>query len=604
VPPPLSIIGQLRGQVGLLVAGGLCLAGTNAAGLAIPWLLKVAVDALRSVGGGAASASSSAPTGAYRQVAIAAGLIAGSAIVQAVVRTFSRVLIFNAGRNVEYRLRGELFDHLGCMDPGFFRRHATGDIMSRLTNDLSAVRMLFGPGILNVANTAMVYATGLWLMLHLSPRLTLIALVPYPALVLGARLLSRVIYGASRALQDQLGALSATLQEDLAGMAVVKLHGLEEIRHAGFARQSQGYLDKALTLARARGSLMPLFALLGAAGSLIVLWAGGREVIAGRMTLGALVAFNGYLVYLSWPTIALGWILAVWQRGVAAWARVRDLLATPPAIADAPEVARRWQGGPPAPSVEVRDLTVVRDGRTILDRVSFRIPAGGTLAIVGPTAAGKTTLVDAVPRFLEVPPRTVLVGGHDVHDVPLSVLRGMCGYAPQEAFLFSATIADNVAFGLPPHVPDAERAERVARAVRAAGLGPDLGAFPDGLETVVGERGITLSGGQRQRVALARALCSEPAILILDDSLSSVDAQTERAILENLAPILRGRTSILVSHRVAAVRAADEILVLDGGKVVERGRHQALLGAGGLYATLYREQLAAEALGDAQAAAS
>ena len=238
-----------------------------------------------------------------------------AAIAQAVIRTGSRVLIFNAGRNIEYGLRRDLFGHLCRMDPGFFRRHATGDVMSRLTNDLSAVRMLFGPGILNLLNTVMVYATGIWLLLRLSPRLTLIALVPYPALIFAARLWSRVIYGASRALQEQLGALSTTLQEDLAGIAVVKNYALEDRRHAGFAKQSEIYLQRALSLARTRGSLTPLFAVMGAMGTLIVLWAGGREVIAGRMTFGALIAFNAYLMYLSFPTIALGWILAVWQRG-------------------------------------------------------------------------------------------------------------------------------------------------------------------------------------------------------------------------------------------------------------------------------------------------
>jgi ATP-binding cassette subfamily B multidrug efflux pump len=595
--------------VGLLVLGGLCLAATNALGMTIPWLLKLAIDALRAP----ARAGGADLAGIARVVTRSAALIAGAAAVQAIVRTLSRVLIFNAGRNIEYRLRQDLFAHLCRLDPGFYRRHATGDVMSRLTNDLSAVRMLFGPGILNVANTAMVYVAGIWLLLRLDARLTVIALIPYPALVLAARLWSRVIYNASRALQDQLGVLSTTLQEDLAGIAVIKSYAIEPERHAGFARQSQQYLDRALTLARARGALTPLFAVMGAVGTLIVLWAGGREVIAGRMTFGALVAFNGYLLYLSFPTIALGWILAVWQRGAAAWVRVRDLLSTASAIGDnggasasagaAADVASagvpdvRPAPGWPQPSLAIRDLTVTRDGRKVLDGITLAIPAGGTLAIVGPTGAGKTTLVDAVPRFLEVPPGTIFVGGHDVHQLPLPLLRAMIGYAPQEAFLFSATVGENVGFGLPPGITDAERAARIARAVEAAGLGPDLAVLPDGIETVVGERGITLSGGQRQRVALARALAAEPRILILDDSLSSVDARTERDILLRLRPILRGRTSLLVSHRVAAVREADLIVVLDGGRVSERGTHQELLRAGGLYASLYREQLAAEAVG-------
>ena len=588
--PALDIGPRIRPELGLLVAGTLLLAATNALGLTIPWLLKGAIDSLRDLQGHPGAGTRDV----VHLVTVTAALIAGAAIGQAVVRTFSRILIFNAGRNVEYQLRQDLFWHLCRMDPAFFRRNSTGDVMSRMTNDLSAVRMLFGPGILNVVNTAIVYVTGVWLLVHLSPWLTLVAVAPYPILIVTARLWSRIIYGASRAMQDQLGTLSTALQEDLAGIAVVKSYALEEARQAAFARQSQGYLDRALALARARGGLTPLFALFGALGTLIVLWLGGRQVIEGKMTLGALVAFNAYLVYLSFPTIALGWILAVWQRGLAAWVRVRELLSTAPAIADDEGLSAVPLG---EPSVSIRDLRVVREGRVILDQVSVDIPAGGTLAVVGPTGSGKTTLIDAVPRFLEVPRGVVFVGGRDVHELPLGTLRALIGYAPQEAFLFSATVGENVAFGLPPGLDAETRARRVARAVEAAGLSGDLAALPDGIETLVGERGVTLSGGQRQRVALARALAAEPAILILDDSLSSVDAQTERDILTRLAPILRGRTSILVSHRVAAVRRADLIVVMDEGRVAERGTHEQLLAAGGLYASLYREQLAAEALG-------
>jgi ATP-binding cassette, subfamily B, multidrug efflux pump len=604
----LSIAARIRPQVAVLAAGVLFLLVTNALGLTIPWLLKSAIDRLRALQGQPGGTGAAAVAASVGRLA---ALIAAAAAGQAIVRTLSRVFIFNAGRNIEFDLRQDLFAHLLRLDPGFFRRHATGDLMSRLTNDLSAVRMLFGPGILNVANTAIVYVTGVWLLVHLSPRLTLVALVPYPALIVTARLWSRSIYGSSRALQDQLGVLSTTLQEDLAGIGVVKSYALEESRHAAFARQSRIYLDRALALARARGGLTPLFAVIGALGTLIVLWVGGREVIAGRMTLGALVAFNAYLVYLSFPTIALGWILAVWQRGLAAWERVRDLLSVVPEI---PEMGTlKGFPDPPAgpgvvgrgsdhqaslsPSVSIRGLGVVRDGRTILHDISLEVPAGGSLAVVGPTGSGKTTLVDAIPRFIEVPPGCIFVGGRDVHDVPTATLRALIGYAPQEAFLFSNTVAENVAFGLPDGMTGEERARRIARAVEAAGLGPDLAALPEGLDTIVGERGITLSGGQRQRLALARALAAEPAILILDDSLSSVDAHTERDILARLRPILRGRTSILVSHRVAAVRQADVIIVLDRGSVAERGTHAELLEARGLYASLYREQLAAEALG-------
>ena len=575
----LTLSSRAGPELGGIILGCSCLVATNALALAIPWLLKNAVDALRHFS-------------AARSVVIRdAALIAVFAVVQAVIRTWSRVFIFNAGRNVEYSLRRDLFQHLTALDPGFYRRHPTGDVMSRLTNDLGSVRMLFGPGILNLVNTALVYATTLWLLIGLSPRLTLWALLPYPALLFGARIFSRAMYRASREMQEQLGAMSSTVQEDLAGVAVIKHYALEERRHAAFRRSNDEYLARALRLVRARGTLMPLFAMLGGVGTLIVLWAGGREVIAGRLTIGGLVAFNAYLVLLSWPTIALGWIIGIWQRGVASWTRVRELLATEPEIRDGAGAAG---GAGLRPSVEVRGLTLAVEERKILDGVSLSLPAGQTLAIVGPTGAGKTTLVDAIVRLQNVPPGTVLVGGVDVTALPLARLRGLIGYAPQDAFLFSATVAENIAFGM-RGTSEIDLA-RVKRAAEAAGLAPDIAVLPDGYDTVVGERGITLSGGQRQRVALARALAADPAILILDDSLSSVDAQTEREILARLRPILEGRTSILVSHRVAAVKDADQILVLDAGRVAERGTHAQLLAAGGLYASLYREQLAAEAL--------
>jgi ATP-binding cassette subfamily B multidrug efflux pump len=587
-PSPRTLRSTLRPELGRIALGCLCLVGTNAFSLAIPWLLKQAIDALREL----------APAAAHGVVVRNAVAIIVFAVLQAVIRTWSRIFIFDAGRNVEYRLRRDLFDHLTRLDPGFYRRHPTGDVMSRLTNDLGSVRLLYGPGLLNLLNTALVYATGLALLLRLSPRLTLLALIPYPLLLGAARVASRRIYRASRAIQEQLGTMSTAIQEDLAGIAVIKHYTLEESRQRTFRDVNDEYLGRSLTLVRARGALMPLFAMLGGIGTLIVLWAGGREVIAGRMSVGSLVAFNGYLVLLSWPTFALGWIIGIWQRGIASWARVRELLEIKPSITDALDNA----AVPPpdaaasTPSVEVRELSIDTDGRELLHGVSFVLPAGATLAIVGRTGAGKTTLVDAVLRMQDVAPGAVRVGGRDVTHLPLASLRGMIGYAPQDAFLFSATVADNIAFGIRDDIDPGARDERVRRAAEAAGLAPDVAVLPDGYQTLVGERGITLSGGQRQRVALARALAADPQILILDDSLSSVDAETERAILTRLRPILAGRTSILISHRVAAVKDADQILVLDGGRIAESGTHAALLASGGLYASLYREQLAQEAV--------
>ncbi len=588
----MTLSTRIRPDLRGIALGCLCLAATNALGLAIPWLLKGAIDGLGRAQGTAQIAT------VGHLVARTALVIVGCALVQALIRTWSRVLIFNTGRNIEYRLRRDLFSHLARLDPGFYRRHPTGDLMSRLTNDLSAVRMLFGPGLLNLVNTVLVYSSTVWLLLRLSPRLTLFALIPYPVLILGGRAFTRAMYRASRDLQDQIGRMSTAVQEDLAGIAVVKQYALEPRRHAGFAQQSRQYLERSLKLVRARGTLTPLFALIGGVGTLIVLWIGGREVIGGRLSVGGLVAFNAYLVYLSWPTVALGWILSMWQRGVAGWVRVKELLETTPEIGDQDVAIGHADGdgdrdgaGRIEPSIEVRGLSIVRDGRAILDGVSFSLAAGDTLAIVGPTRSGKTTLVDSIPRLTEVPPGTIFVGRRDVTTLPLRRLRALVGYAPQEAFLFSATIAENIGFAARGGAVDRAAIERAAQ---AAGLTRDVAAFPDGYDTVVGERGITLSGGQRQRVALARALAADPQILILDDSLSSVDAETERDILARLRPILAGRTSILVSHRVAAVKDASQILVVDAGRVAERGTHGELLAAGGLYAALYHEQLAAE----------
>jgi ATP-binding cassette subfamily B protein len=580
------MVARLRPELGRLGAGALSLVATNIFALSIPWLLKGAIDALK--GSGAA---------AHAAVVRNAALIAVFAILQAAIRTASRVLIFNAARNIEYGLRRDLFRHLMRLDGAFFRKSNTGDVMSRLTNDLGAVRGLFGPGVLNAINSTVVYVTTLSLLMRLSPSLTLYALLPYPFLLMGARLSGRLMFKSSREIQEQLGMMSTSIQEDLAGVSVVKHYGLEDLRHRKFRAINDEYLTRSLRLVKARGVLGPLFAMLAGAGTLIVLWAGGRQVIAGKMTLGALVAFNAYVIQLSWPTIALGWIISLWQRGVAGWARVRELLASEPKIHD-PAPAPGLEGVKLQPSLEVRDLSITLGERRVLDGVSFSVPAGSTLAIVGPTGSGKTTLVDALARLQDVAPGAVAVGGHDVTTLPLARLRGLFGYAPQDAFLFSATVAENIAFGVRDALDEATLRERVVRAGEAAGLAPDVAILPDGWDTLVGERGITLSGGQRQRVALARALAAAPSILMLDDTLSSVDAQTEREILTRLQPILRERTSIVVSHRVAAVKAADQILVLDGGRVSERGTHAQLLATGGLYASLYREQLAAEQLAE------
>lgn len=587
VPRAPTLRGYGRLQAKRFLAGAGALLATNALGLLIPWLLKQSIDVLRHN-----EASAMAQVGQY------ALAILGLAAAQAVIRTVSRVLVFNAGREVEFVLRGDLFRHVMSLPLSFHRTHPTGELMSRLTNDLSAVRMLFGPGVLNVMNTTIVYATGLWLMASLSPRLTLFALLPLPLVVASAEFASRRIHQQSRALQAQMGELANHLQEDLAGVATLRGYTLEADRHRRFAAASNGYLRRSLDLVRTRGFLGPQFAIAGGLGTLIVVWLGGREVIAGRMTVGGLVAFNAYFAYLAWPTMALGWVLSLWQRGLAGWGRVRDVFATPPAETrsegDIPEVIADLRQA----RLEVRRLSVEIDGRRVLHDVSFTLEPGTTTAIVGRTGCGKSTLVDALLRLAEVPPGSLFLGKVDATTLPLAVLRRQIAYAPQDSFLFSASIADNIAFGdrseegrprlFDAHGDEARRAIR--QAAEDAGLMRDLKELPDGIDTLVGERGITLSGGQRQRVALARALYARSPLLILDDSLSSVDAQTEQTILRQLQRHLGARTAVIISHRVAAVETAGQILVLDEGRLVERGRHDELIAAGGVYAALYREQ--------------
>jgi len=567
-----SYLGRYRGHV---IAGIALLVATSSFALAIPYLLGRIIDALQGPHPGQAIPP------------LAMGMI-GLAVLQAVTRIGSRVTLFNAARKAEYDLRSELFRHLLSLDSGFFGKTPTGDVMSRLINDVQTVRAMWGPGILNVVNTSFVFTTAVVLMLSIDPWLTLWAILPYPSMVMFGRIFSRRLFLHSRAVQEQLGSLSAAVQEDLTGIGVIKNYTLEAERARQFDVMSASLRDRNMRLVQIRGQLMPTLTGLASLSVVIVLYVGGRAVIDPNepLKLGQLIQFNGYLALLVWPTLALGWMLSLLQRGRASWQRLEDFLATEPTITDG-------DGAPLSPP-EVRGELVVRDlsfkfgETTILDHVSFEVPAGTTTAIVGRTGSGKSTLVEMIPRLVDVPPGTVFVDGRDVTTLPLESLRALVGYAPQEAFLFSRTIAANIAY--------AASSDAVEGAARAAGLSRDLEALPAGMETVVGERGITLSGGQRQRVALARAIAAAPRILILDDSLSSVDANTEREILGHLRDVLRDRTALLISHRIAAVRSADQILVLDAGSIIERGTHDELLAAGGAYAELYRDQLTDDVL--------
>ena len=554
------------------LGGILCLIGATTLAMTVPWLWGRAIDAIA----GNAPPPTLLRYGAY--------LIA-IALVQGVVRTFSRFVIFNVGRDIEYDLRNDLFAHLERLPLGFYQRQQTGDLMSRLVNDVTAVRLLLGPGVLNIINTPVYYVYGLSIMLSMDWRLTLAALVAYPMAFGLVKWTSRHLMERSLRVQEGLAGLAACVQENLSGMHVVKAYDAAEQQERVFGALNVRFQEQNLRLARVRGFIGPIINIVNGSGALIVLWYGGRRVMAGHLTLGQLTAFIVYLQQLAWPTMALGWMLSVLQRGRAALQRLDELFNVAPAIASPP--------GAHAPSAVRGELTFrdvhfsypTRRGVEVLRGVNLTIPAGATVAIVGRTGAGKSSLVQLVPRLFDVAAGQVLLDGQDVRTLPLDWLRRQIGLVPQDPFLFSRTLRENIAFAL-----DADGTERVTWAAQAAALSRDVAMFPRGLETLVGERGITLSGGQKQRTTLARVLAVGPRILILDDALSSVDAQTERQILSQLRDFFRTRTTILVAHRVTTVREADLVVVLDDGRVVEVGDHESLVARGGLYAELFREQ--------------
>jgi len=562
------------GRYRLRYLGGIaCLVGATSLAMMIPRLLDRSVHAIE--------------TGADARVLLRyLGLIVAITIIQGVVRTFSRFVIFNVGRDIEYDLRNDLFRHLETLPLAFYQQRHTGDLMSRLVNDVTAVRMLLGPGILNFINTPVAYAYGLAFMLSYNVRLTLAALAIYPVALLVMKRTSRLLMERSLRVQEGLGELSNRVQENLSGMHVVKSYACEEHEVESFARLNERFQELSLRLARVRGFIVPVMGTVGGTGALMVLWYGGHLAIGRQLTIGNLVGFFGYLGQLAWPTMALGWMLSILQRGRAAMQRLNELLQVAPAIASLP--------GATAPAavageVALRGVTFRYPGRLdrtpVLDDVDVTVPAGRTVAIVGRTGAGKSALVQLLPRLFDVEAGSVLLDGRDIRTLPLGWLRRQVGLVPQDPFLFSRTIRENVGLAL-----ERDGDGRVDWAVRMAALARDLAEFPQGLDTIVGERGVTLSGGQKQRVALARVLAAAPRVLVLDDALSSVDAETERTILDQLRGFFRERTTILVAHRLTTVKEADLICVLDEGRVVELGDHESLLARGGVYADLFRQQ--------------
>jgi ATP-binding cassette subfamily B protein len=568
------------------IFGLLCVVISTFIRLAGPWVLKYAIDDLHE----------GVTTEKVRFYALA---MLGLAMVGGVFWFLMRRIIVGVSRDLEYDLRNDFFAHLQRFPMAFFQARRTGDLMSRATNDLSAVRMMIGPAVMYTANTTLTFVVAILLMLSIDVRLTLIALIPLPFVTISVRYFGSAIHRRFERIQAQLSDLSAVTQEALGGVRVVRAYVQEGFELERFRAANLEYVERNKALIRLQGAFYPSMGLFMGLGGLLVLWLGSVEVVRGRMSVGELVAFNAYLMMLSWPMIAFGWVTNMLQRGMASWKRMLEVLETPVAITDAEATTEITDRAHIRGDVEFRHLTFAypsRDGqagRPVLDDVSALLPAGTTTAIVGATGSGKSTLLNLLPRLHEAPPGTVFIDGVDVRRIPLAVLRGAIGFVPQEPFLFSDTIAQNIAFGARDGQGSRERIEEAARIAR---LDADLTDFPRGYETIVGERGITLSGGQKQRTAIARALVVDPKILVLDDALSSVDTYTEEEILSRLRGVMRQRTSIIVSHRISTVRDADQILVLHEGRLVERGRHDDLVARGGIYAELYRKQLLEEEL--------
>ena len=540
-------------------------------------------------------------TGVTRtKLASYAGLLLLIAGLAGYFRYQMRRIIISASRGFEYDLRNDFFAHLERLPLSFFHENRTGDLMSRATNDLSAVRMMVGPAVMYLANTLITSVVSLSLMFSLDVRLTLIVLIPLPIVSITVRMFGTAIHKTFEQVQEKLSHMSAVVQESLTGVRVVRAYSQEEAEIARFRQANLEFLAHNRRLSRLQGAFFPTMSLFLGISALLALWLGSRDVISGRLTIGELVAFNAYLAQLAWPMIAFGWVTNLLERGMASWKRMLTVMQTVPTVRDdqTPDqglgirdsgLGKSIQG-----HIEFRDLTFQYGERQVLSDVSFSVAAGETVAIVGGTGSGKSTLVNLLPRLQDPPRGTVFIDGRDVRDIPLAELRGAIGFVPQEPFLFSDTLEDNVAFGWTG--ADSDREAAVSAAVEVAQLNKDVRDFPKGYQTMVGERGITLSGGQKQRAAIARAIVIDPRILILDDALSAVDTYTEEEILKQLKGVMRSRTSIIISHRISTVRDADQIVVLESGRLVEMGRHDDLIRLNGDYAELYKKQLLEEEL--------
>ena len=583
--------------------GGVCVLLMNGIWVTFPLVIGRAIDSLKNA---------EVSPEILRTIATLVVLILAVAISKGIFQFLTRWIVIGASREVEFDLRNDLFRHLEGLSYSFYQRTRTGDIMARATNDLNAVRMLLGPAIMYSANTIVFTLGAIVFMLSISPKLTLYAFIPLPIVSIVIQYFGRKIHERFERIQAMFSDISARAQENFSGVRIIRAYAQEQSEIAGFETANREYIARSLKLVRLMGMLWPTLETMLGFAVVLVLWIGGREVINGlttvqlrsflgttttlhlygSMSVGDFVAFNTYMVQLTWPVIALGWVINIFQRGTASLGRIHQLMTERAEITDAPAIL-------PSQSVEIqgdiefRNLNFAYNGTPVLRDISLRIPAGSSLAIVGPTGSGKTTLVSLIPRVYDAAAGSVLIDGQPIREYPLAGLRRNMGFVPQETFLFSETIRENIAFGV-QNASDND----VYWAAEAANIAAEINDFPDNYKTIVGERGITLSGGQKQRTAIARALIRNPRILILDDALSSVDTHTEDKILNHLREVMQGRTTIFISHRVSTVRNADRIAVLHGGQIVELGPHEELLALNGYYTDLYNKQLLEEELAE------
>jgi ATP-binding cassette, subfamily B, multidrug efflux pump len=571
----LRYLGRYRVR---LAVGGLCLVLADLLVLVSPWILKTAIDALsRGV--------------TKRELLSYAGMLIGIAAVGGLFRFLMRRIMIGVSRQIEVDMRADFFAHLQAMSPAFYHHRRTGDLMALATNDLNAVRTLVGPAVMYSMNTVVIGSMAIALMTVLSWKLTMAALAPMLVLTVGVYYSVKVIHRLFEIVQAKFASINARAQENLSGIRVVKAYAREGYETDEFAKASEEYLAANMKLLRVQSLLHPLLATVAGMGVLAILLFGGNLVIDGEITLGTFVAFNGYLTMLVWPVIALGWVMNMNEQGLASMQRINEVLEEQPTVTD----ERARAGGVDGASIHFDDVSFSynRAGvhRDVLKHISFEVKDGERVAIVGPTGSGKTSLVTLILRLYDATGGGVRVGGRDVREIPLRELRGLIGLVPQDIFLFSETIRENISFGV------AELPDPVLEVVsQTAQVYDEVIEFPAKFESMIGERGINLSGGQAQRVAIARALAKRPRILILDDALSSVDATTEEKILASLAGEFENRTVILISHRISTARQADRVIVLDDGEIVEQGTHDELIALGGLYAEMNRKQMLMVAL--------